>query len=252
MHDAILPPEDIRAIVFTYFGVLAPPARSLGDVASLAVANPAFSADTTVAVATRGALTQLLPVVGYALDQHFDNAMDADCHPAPAASVMYDTLLAANGEPPDAQVVTELLEVFGGLEAQQVDPGAAGVVRELSELGLPLGLMANCVLPGQAIRAQCAEAGIADMFDAMVLSAEWGWCMPHPSVFREVVERLDYKPAEVLLVCGEFHAGVQGGEAAGMRTVWLHGELPERVQQVDNSYVINDLGVLLDWFGGSL
>lgn len=246
------PPPEIKALAFAYFGVLAPPARSLGEVATAAVSDPAFLATLDGPAASQQAATTVLPLVGYAIDQQYDDALDHHCRCQPAATVVYDTLLASSGEAPSEEVVARVVDTFGMWEAQPVADGAADVVRGVRDVGYPIGLVANCVMPGRCVRDRVAEAGLGMVFDPILLASEWGWCMPHVSVFRELLEGLECNPEDVLLVCGDFRTHVHGAEAVGLRTAWLHAELPERAQQVEDSYLIRDLEVLLDWFGGTV
>ncbi len=248
----VLPPENVDAVVFAYYGVLAPPAPPLGEMASAAVQDPAFAADAGLSATPNASVAHLLPLVGYALDQRADAVVDADCHMEPAATVVYETLLAMSGEPPSQESVASLVETFGHLEALPMDDECVSIVRALRDSGLALGLMCNCLMPGQFLRDRWAAGGLDTLFDHVMLTADWGWCLPHPSVFREVLDGLECQPDEVLVVCRDFRTHLQGAEALGLRTVWLRPDLDRRVEQVGQSYVIRELDVLLDWFGGSI
>lgn len=254
MFDDVPPPPEVDAIIFAYYGVLAPPAPRLGELATAAVADPAFLGNTGLAAAAAGpeAVHHVLPVVGYAIDQRADETLDADCHVVPAATVVYETLLAIGGEPPSHDAVASVVKTFGRLEALPMDDERATVVRGLREAGLRLGCICDCMLPGEFLQAQWTAKGEDALFDVVMHASDWGWRMPHPSIFRETVERMDCKPEEVLLVCGDFRTHLRGAEELGLRTVWLRTDMPERVEQVGHSYVVRDLGILLDWFAGNL
>ena len=251
MPDTVAPPENIHAIAFAYFGVLAPSLPCLGKAAAHAVAGTSAPAAGTGDTASAAGIDRMLPLVGYTLDQHVDDVLDHECRLTPAATLVYDTMTAAAGEPPSADVIERVVQTFGEFEALPLTPEAVHVVRTLGDMGLPLGLATNCVMPGEFLRARLREEQLDMLFATVVLASEWGWCMPHPSVFRELEAGLDVAPEEILFIAGAFHTDVRGAEQAGLRTAWLRPALEERVQQVEASYVIRDLDVLLDWFGGA-
>lgn len=244
-------PENVAGIVFAYYGVLAPPAPRLGDAATRAVAELPSEPATTAPSAAGLGLSRLLPVLGYALDQQADAALDEDFQLVPAATVVYETLLAMQGEPPSEQTVVSLVETFGRLEALPMNDDAVVMLRTLRESGLAMGLLCGCTMPGRFLRERWDAEGGGGLFDHVVLASDWGWCPPHPSVFQAVLDGLDCKPEEALVVCGNFRTHIQGADALGLRTVWLRPAASERIAQVGDSYVVRDLGVLLDWFAGS-
>lgn len=250
MTDEIAPPENVRAVAFAYFGVLAPAVPVLGEAATRTVERMA-KAGAAAADEGEGGAGQLLPLIGYTLDQHADDAPDHGCRLTPAATLIYETLLAVAGEPPSVEVVEQVLNTFGALEAVPPRAEVLHVLEGLVAAEMPLGLLVNCLMPGQFVREQLRAAGVEDLFATIVYAADWGWCQPHPSVFRELADGLEVPPEQILFVPGLFRLGVQGAEAAGFRTAWLRPDLDRRVQAVESSYIIRDLDILLDWFGGT-
>ncbi|MBI2060541.1 MAG: HAD family hydrolase [Nitrospirae bacterium] len=74
--------------------------------------------------------------------------------------------------------------------------------------------------------------GIADLFAAVVISAEVGWRKPHARIFQTFTDRLGVEPSEVLFVGDHYRYDVVGARKAGMQAVWLgksgdHGMPPE-------------------------
>lgn len=74
--------------------------------------------------------------------------------------------------------------------------------------------------------------GVADLFAAIVVSAEVGWRKPHARIFQSFTDRLGVEPAEVLFVGDHYRYDVVGAREAGMQATWLskgsaHGLPPE-------------------------
>jgi HAD superfamily hydrolase (TIGR01509 family) len=66
------------------------------------------------------------------------------------------------------------------------------------------------------------EAGVAHLFDAIVVSEAVGWRKPAPVIFTEALRRLEVAPAEALFVGDRADVDVAGASAAGLRTAWLN------------------------------
>lgn len=60
--------------------------------------------------------------------------------------------------------------------------------------------------------------GIADAFDAVVISAEEGTMKPDPAIYRKVLERLGRKPAECIFV-DDFPENVAGARRLGLTAI---------------------------------
>jgi putative hydrolase of the HAD superfamily len=74
---------------------------------------------------------------------------------------------------------------------------------------------------GPTAHAILRRDGIADLFDATVVSADLGRRKPHPAIFREALGRLDVVPGEALYVGDTFADDVEGALGAGMDVAWL-------------------------------
>jgi putative hydrolase of the HAD superfamily len=95
-------------------------------------------------------------------------------------------------------------------------------------------------------------AGLHDLLELVVVSADCGVRKPRPEIFREVSAGLQLDPGEILHVGDRLPADVGGAAAIGMRTAWL----TRRVADVERSraeyrgpapeHVIADLAELMD------
>lgn len=65
-------------------------------------------------------------------------------------------------------------------------------------------------------------AGVAHLFDAVVVSDTVGWRKPAPAIFAEALRRLRVAPAQALFVGDRADIDVAGASAVGLRTAWLN------------------------------
>lgn len=90
-----------------------------------------------------------------------------------------------------------------------------------------------------------AEAGVAGLFTAVLVSDAVGWRKPAPAIFLEALRRLDVAPGEALFVGDRPDIDVAGAQAVGVPAVWLNPgreALPEGV--APPAHEIRDLGEL--------
>jgi putative hydrolase of the HAD superfamily len=106
-----------------------------------------------------------------------------------------------------------------------------GLVARLMRLGerYRLALLSNFFL-SDPIHDSLRKIGIDGLLDPRVVSAEIGWCKPHPRAFEPALEAIGLPPEQVLMVGDNLTADIAGGRAVGMRTAHtrehLDGALP--------------------------
>jgi HAD superfamily hydrolase (TIGR01549 family) len=95
-----------------------------------------------------------------------------------------------------------------------------------------LALISNFDHPPH-VRTLLSETGLAEFFEAVVISGEVGVKKPDPRVFAPAFERTGLQPHEVVFV-GDTEGDVEGARAAGVH--------PIRIQRggVDKSWVADD------------
>lgn len=104
-------------------------------------------------------------------------------------------------------------------ELQEMLPWAAEVLARLRKAGLKIGLLTNGAPSLQ--RLKIADAGLADFFDAIVVSGEIGIGKPEPEIFHHLAELLGTEPRETLMVGNSLARDVEGARRAGMPSCWL-------------------------------
>jgi FMN phosphatase YigB (HAD superfamily) len=94
-------------------------------------------------------------------------------------------------------------------------------------------------------RGILTQAGVADLFRAIVVSDEVGWRKPKAVIFDETLRRLQIGPEQALFVGDRADIDVIGAQAAGIRVAWLNRKaepLPPGMRPPE--YEIRDLAEL--------
>jgi HAD superfamily hydrolase (TIGR01509 family) len=100
-------------------------------------------------------------------------------------------------------------------------PGVADV---LPQLMLPLALWANTrVAQETAVRDWLDRAGLGPLFDWVITSVDAGARKPAPEFFQYALVRCGLTKDDLLFVGNQLNSDIAGGEAFGIRTVWLCG-----------------------------
>ena len=71
-------------------------------------------------------------------------------------------------------------------------------------------------------REKLAASGLADRFEAVIVSEEVGAGKPHPAPFTAALEALGAQPQDAWMIGDSLERDVQGAVAAGLRAVWLN------------------------------
>jgi HAD superfamily hydrolase (TIGR01509 family) len=118
-------------------------------------------------------------------------------------------------------VDAEVAEALYGLDADPANhplyPDAEPVLREIHARGMAIGLVSDIHLD---LRLVLAAQGIADLFDAWVLSFEHGIQKPDVRMFTLALDALDVRPENALMV-GDRASHDGGAAAAGIATLIL-------------------------------
>jgi len=100
-------------------------------------------------------------------------------------------------------------------------PGAAAVVPQMT---LPLAVWANTRIAREGDgRRWLDRAGLGSGFRWVVTSIDAGARKPARAFFQFALAQMGCRAADVLFVGNQLNADVAGGEASGIRTVWVSG-----------------------------
>jgi putative hydrolase of the HAD superfamily len=100
-----------------------------------------------------------------------------------------------------------------------------GAVREIRATDLLTGLVSNSWSTAHYDRTLLAE-----LFDAVVISAEVGLHKPQPEIYRLAAERLSVEPERCLFV-DDLRENCEGAEAVGMTAI-RHRSAPETITEL--------------------
>ncbi|MQS15749.1 HAD family hydrolase [Streptomyces kaniharaensis] len=133
---------------------------------------------------------------------------------------------------PDPTAATEA--VFTAVPDAEVDPRAADALRRLHERGLACVLACDTRRPEIVRRRTLEAAGIADCFDALVLSSTLGVRKPNPLFYDAVVSAAGCRPENILFVGDVPAKDAIGPYRFGMRAVLVTSsprpdDLPESI-----------------------
>ena len=141
--------------------------------------------------------------------------------PRPAMDVrpFIQTWLWKRQVEPDAGLVERWFDVLAQWEVRPVYPFVPDAIRTLKDMGMLLGVISNTVMPGTHIRERFREAGILDLFECVIFSAEFGINKPDPSLFWHALDAMGLKPDEAWYVGDNPERDIRGAHGAGMTGV---------------------------------
>ena len=108
-------------------------------------------------------------------------------------------------------------------------PEMPKVLWEISQMGLKIGVISNVNSRGQ-VSANLKEYGIIDFFDPIVLSSEYGYRKPHPSIFHHAARLIGTPTSRCAYVGDRIVRDIEGARRAGfglaiqIRHDFKHGE----------------------------
>ena len=123
----------------------------------------------------------------------------------------------------------------------QTPPEHEPLLRKLAER-YRLGLVSNFD-HGPTARAILSRDGVADVFGATLISADFGRRKPHVAIFREALRQLGAQPGEGLYIGDSVADDVWGAHGVGMDVAWVNAtgaQTPEPAPR----YVVRDLAEL--------
>ena len=113
-----------------------------------------------------------------------------------------------------------------------------------------LGVLSNYP-DGNAIRQSLTKTGLADFFDAVVVSGDLGLVKPHPVPFITILDALGVSAGHAVVVGDNWLGDVQGAKRAGLRVIqslqWKSPEdMPRQPGDVEPDATVSHLTQLLE------
>jgi len=166
-------------------------------------------------------------------------AMSKDClerflalkPPRPAMDVrpVIEEWLRKNGGEPSPDEIAHWFRLMLWWEAQPIYGFVRPALQRLRQMGFRMGVVSNTLMPGDGLRANFAQAGILEYFDAIVFSAEVGVNKPDPRIFDAALDTMGVRPDAAWFVGDKPQRDVLGAHRAGMIAVLVDSEHAGRV-----------------------
>ena len=120
----------------------------------------------------------------------------------------------------DPVLADDIATRFNAYRSEQltVFPGALETVERLRQLGVRLALVTNGGIKDQS--AKIERFGLAQQFDHVVISEQFGTDKPHPSIYQHVLEVFDCAPSEAWMVGDNLHFDVGAPQRLGIHGIW--------------------------------
>jgi HAD superfamily hydrolase (TIGR01509 family) len=90
------------------------------------------------------------------------------------------------------------------------------------------------------------EAGLRELFDAVVCSAVEGVCKPEAAIFQLALQRLGASPSSAAMIGDSLASDIAPAKAIGLTTIWIRGDrvfVPADASTAD--HVVGSLGEAL-------
>ena len=112
-----------------------------------------------------------------------------------------------------------------------------------------LGLMTNGLSCLQ--HEKILGSRLAPFFDAMVVAGDIGAAKPDPRVFHALLERLQVRADQAVMVGNSISGDIGGAQGVGMEAILIHrGEIHGRDDSITPDLVIEDLMAAMDYLEG--
>lgn len=198
----------IRALAVDFTGTIALPG-----------ANPDSAAVVAALQALNGVVPEGFPSAFDTVHRQVRRADRAGNTHTPFAEEIRQAAAVCGAVVPDPAAVADA--VLSALPDGAVDPRAARVLRRLRAGGLRCVLASNTQKPEPVRWRTLTEAGIADCFDALVLSSTLGVRKPHPDFYAAVADACRLPARHILFVGDNPAKDAAGPRAFGMQAVLI-------------------------------
>jgi 2-haloacid dehalogenase len=133
----------------------------------------------------------------------------------------------------DSALRARLMSLYLVLDAY---PEIPHTLKRLKAAGMKLAILSNGT--PNMLAAAAANAGITELFDAVLSVEEVKVYKPHPSVYALACQRLKVAPAEVCFVSSNGW-DAYSAKAFGFHTLWCNrfGQAPERIPETPDAEI---------------
>lgn len=141
------------------------------------------------------------------------------CECFPPASRYIEQVLSEQGLPGSE---AELLEaVFAAHESGSVPEECVEAIRRLARTHR-LGVVSDIWCRSKPLKEDLARSGVADLFEVVVFSSDYGVNKPSPLLFSRALGHFGVDASRAVFVGDSLRRDVAGAKAAGLATVWIN------------------------------
>jgi putative hydrolase of the HAD superfamily len=160
----------------------------------------------------------------------------ADWAPVYREAAWADALVALGADPAQSPEVAQRY-IDAQRRGHPVIPCAIEAVRSVG-MTARAGVLTNG--PPDIQRFKLSQAGLNGVLDAVVISGETGFGKPEAAAFSLILDQLDARAADTVMVGDSWERDICGSLKAGMRTVWVsHGRQPP--EQPDDVLIVDEI-----------
>jgi len=123
-------------------------------------------------------------------------------------------------------------------------PHVYSTLNNLLKLGIKMGVLSDA--PVKEAWLRLAFLNFQHTFDAVVTFDDTGERKPSPAPFLKILEKLDVKPGEALMVGDWAERDIEGAKKIGMKTAFARYGDTFDTESHDADYELVDISVLLD------
>jgi HAD superfamily hydrolase (TIGR01662 family) len=122
---------------------------------------------------------------------------------------------------PTDKAIVEAAEAFMDcwIQARTMEKSIPSILKRLKKR-YALGVVSN-IAYSPAVSRTLKRFGVAELFDAIIASADVGWRKPSPKIFRKALQTMRISASETVYVGDELDHDVEGAKKVGMRTILL-------------------------------
>ena len=204
---------DLGDTLVTQEPLLGGPSNLDGAAAVLPIIHEHSGASPTV--------EDLASMLGETLHQAVVESYNSGLAQPDTESLVHDVLEQLDCSLPPREI-PGLLDIYFQHHFERMEP-LGEVIQTLTlarALSLKLGLFANVLWGAEILRDRLHRLGISRFMDCVVCSTDIGWMKPHPGAFREILRRMDMRPAEAVMVGDDVFADVTGAQRVGLKAIW--------------------------------
>ena len=102
------------------------------------------------------------------------------------------------------------------------EPGVEQALRTARDLGYRQAVISNTAFSGETIDYELRRYGLAEYFEFIVATADYGVRKPDPRIFQAALGRAGVEAPEAWYIGNTVEYDVRGAAAAGIRPVWYN------------------------------